>query len=320
VNPDVVAAVARLRVENVLSLRQAAFFDRVARRRLVSIRFEIRALLYVGILCLTSGIGLLVSGHHQEIGPLAIAGAIGLAAAACLLWVIRHSPPFSWAEVASSHLALEYVLLLGLLLFASGLGYVEAQFGLLGPGWAHHLLIVAGVYVLAAYRWDSRIVLGLAVTTLAAWLGISLNLVSLVAHGGGRLRANAVALGVLYVAAAVLSVWLGRKPHFEEVYANAGLFLILGALVSGTLRDEWSWGIWLGALLAAAGVIVWLAFRLGRSLYFAQGVVAAYVGLLRLLFAPFRHEASGLPLLLAALFGIGALTLIFSAHKRMIER
>jgi len=212
------------------------------------------------------------------------------------------------------------VLLLGLLLFASWLGYVEAQFGLLGLAWVHHLLIVGGVYLLAAYRWDSPIVLGLAITTLAAWLGVSLNLVSLVAHGGGRLRANALALGALYVAAAVLSVRLDRKPHFEAIYANAGLFLILGALVSGALRDEWSRGIWLAALLAVAGVIMWLAFHLRRSLYFAQAVLAAYVGLLRLLFAPFRHEASSLPLVLAALLGIGALTVIFSAHKRMIER
>jgi hypothetical protein len=320
VNPDVVAAVARLRAEHVLSARQAAFFDRVAGRRLVSIRLEMRALLYAGILLLTSAVGLLVAGHHQEIGPLAIASAIALAVTACLLWVIRHSPPFAWAEVASSSLAFDYVLLLGLLLFASELGYVEAHFGLLGPGWAHHLLIVGGVSLLAAYRWDSRIVLGLAITTLAAWLGVSSNLVSLIAHGGGRLRANALALGVLYVAAAALSVWLDRKPHFEEVYATAGLFLILGALVSGVLGDGRSWGIWLGALLAAAGAVMWVAFRLGRSLYFAQGVVAAYVGLLRLVFAPFRHEASSLPLVLAALLGIGALAVIFSTHRRMIER
>jgi hypothetical protein len=63
-----------------------------------------------------------------------------------------------------------------------------------------------------------------------------------------------------------------------------------------------------------------LAFRLGRSLYFAQGVLAAYVGLLRLLFAPYGRQASSLPLLLAALLGIGALTLIFAAHRRMTER
>jgi len=159
-NPDVVSAIARLRAENVLSSGQAALFDRVARRQLVSVRFEIRALLYVGVLLLTSGVGLLVTEHHREIGPWAIAGGIGLAAAACLVWVIRKAAPFSWGEVQSPNVAFDYVLLLGLLLFASDLAYVEVQFTVLGPNWAHHLLVVGAVYLVAAYVWDSRTVLG----------------------------------------------------------------------------------------------------------------------------------------------------------------
>ena len=39
-NPDVVSAIARLRRDNVLGNAQATLFDRVARRRLVSVRFE----------------------------------------------------------------------------------------------------------------------------------------------------------------------------------------------------------------------------------------------------------------------------------------
>ncbi len=38
-NPDVVHAIARLRADNVLSGDQATFFDRVARRMLVSVCF-----------------------------------------------------------------------------------------------------------------------------------------------------------------------------------------------------------------------------------------------------------------------------------------
>src|SRR3990172_6790158 len=75
-NPDVVSAIARLRAENILSSGQAALFDRGARRQLVSVRLEIRALLYVGVLLLTSGVGLLVTEHHREIGPWGIAGVL----------------------------------------------------------------------------------------------------------------------------------------------------------------------------------------------------------------------------------------------------
>ena len=321
-NPDVVAAVARLRADNVLSGQQAAFFDRVARRLLVSVRFEIRTLLYIGVLLLTSGVGLLVKEHHQEIGPWVIAVAIGLAAAGCLFWVGRTAAPFSWGEVPSPNVAFDYVLLLGLLLFASDLAYIEVQFTLLGANWAHHLLVVGLVYVVAAYLWDSRTILGLALTTLAAWRGVSVSLASgwVWRSQPNDLRENALVLGVVYVAAASLSVLLRRKPHFEAVFANAGLVLLLGALVSGALDNDTAWDMWLAVLLVTAGVVMWHGFRLDRSLYFAQGVVAGYVGLLRLLFQPFRHTESGIPYLLAALLGLGMIFVIFAAHRRMQER
>ena len=321
-NPDVVAAIARLTSEDVLSTQQAALFNRVARGSLVSIRFEIRALLYIGVLLLTSGIGVLVVELHQRVGPLVIAGAIAVAAGACLLWVVREAPPFSRDEVPPPSVAFDYVLLLGLLLFASDLAYVEAQFTVLGPRWAHHLLVVGVVYLLAAYRYDSRIVLGLALTTLAAWRGVSVSLTSpsLGAGDPATLRVNALALGALYVALAMLAVRLEWKGHFEEVLGNAGLVLLLGALVSGSLTGPSVRAAWLVALLAAAALVMWVSLRLGRSLYFAQGVLAAYVGLVRLLFAPFRLAESGVPYFVAGLLGLGALTLIFRAHRRMSER
>jgi hypothetical protein len=321
-NPDAVGAIARLRRDHVLTDAQAALFDRVARRRLASVRLEIRALLYAGVLLLTAGVGLLVKDHRQELGPWVIAVGITLAVAACLIWATRRAAPFSWGEVPSPNVAFDYVLLLGLLLFASELAYVEVEFALLGPKWPEHLLLVGIVYLVGAYLWDSRTVLGLALTTLAAWRGVSLSLIreSLATVDAGSLRANAVVLGVLYVAAAALSVRAERKAHFEEVFANAGLLLLLGGLVSGVLGDTLSWGLWLAALLAVAGLVMWLSFRLGRPLYFVQGVIAAYVGLLRLLFEPSRYHLSGVPFFLAAILGVGVLALIFAAHRRMSER
>ena len=323
-NPDVVRAIASLKAGDVLSAEQAAFFDRVARRGLVSVRFEIRTLLYVGVLLLTSGVGVLIALHQEEIGPPAIAAGIALAAAGSLIWVARRAAPFSWGEVPSPSVAFDYVLLLGLLLVAADLAYVEVEFTVLGPRWAYHLLIVGVLYLLAAYRWDSRTALGLALASLAAWRGLSVSLVPAMIGPGvaADLRASAIVLGALYVGAAVLSVRLARKPHFEEVFASTGLLLLLGGLLSGVLDDRQAWSAWLVAVLLTAGGVMAVAFRLGRSLYFAVALVAAYIALVRLLFEPFRYgrHADSIPLLLAALLGSAGLAVIFWAHLRMRER
>jgi hypothetical protein len=215
VNPDVVGAIARLRADGVLSPAQAARFDRVARRELVTLRFEIRALLYAGVLLLTGGVGALVAQHQHDIGPLAIAFGIGLAALGCLGWVARRAAAFSWGPVPSAGVAFDYVLLLGLLLAAADLAYVEAQLTLLGPRWPRHLLVVAALDLLAAYRWDSRTALGLALTSLAAWRGLAVGLVPTVLGPGiaADLRASAIGLGVLYLAAAAAYVGYFARPR-----------------------------------------------------------------------------------------------------------
>jgi uncharacterized membrane protein YeaQ/YmgE (transglycosylase-associated protein family) len=62
--------------------------------------------------------------------------------------------------------------------------------------------------------------------------------------------------------------------------------------------------------------------HLARSLYFAAGLVAAYIGLVRLLFEIFRFTRNGssISLLLAALLGSAVLALIFWTHRRMRDR
>src|SRR5215470_9082579 len=66
-NPDVVAGISRLRREKTLSTEQATLFNRVAHRELISVRVEIKTLLYLGVLLLTSSIGIFIVEHHTDI-------------------------------------------------------------------------------------------------------------------------------------------------------------------------------------------------------------------------------------------------------------
>ncbi|HEX2757486.1 MAG TPA: hypothetical protein VHP60_03200, partial [Thermoanaerobaculia bacterium] len=309
-NPDVAAAVERLRGDGVLKDLPANLFGRVARRELVSVRLEVRSALYVGVLLLTTGVGLFVKENHERIGPAAIGFAIGLAAAACLVWAWRRSAPFTWGEAASSHAAFDYVLLLGALLVATDLAYLETQLKLLGPNWPWHLLAVAVFHGFLAYRFDSKMLLSLALAAFAAWRGIAVSLTgtSLGAGDPARLRIEALACGALFVVLGVAAARRQRKAHFEDVYVNAGLLLVFGGLLSGVFGGRGDrWGAWLLALLFVAVAVAAVAFRWKRTLPFALAVVTAYLGLLRPIFEIRVSEA--LPLLLAA--ALAALALFF---------
>ena len=156
-NPDVVDAIERLRERRILSEAQAAPLSRVYRGELVSVEPELRAALYSGVLLLVTGVGLFLKENHERIGPAAIAVILGAAALGCLFYAWRRLPAFSWQSAPSPHVAADYVLLLGVLLAAADLAWIESQFRLLGPYWAYHLLVVSILYLAAAYRFHDLV-------------------------------------------------------------------------------------------------------------------------------------------------------------------
>jgi predicted membrane protein DUF2157 len=297
-NPDVAAAVDRLREDGILTPEQAVLLGRTSRGELVSVRAELRLLHYAGVLAVMAGVGLLVQQNLDRIGPVAIAIGLWTAAILALVWAQRHAPPFSWGESASEHLAFDYILLLGVLLTGAALAYVEVQFTPLGAAWRHHLLLVALLAAALAVRGDSRVVAALALTSFAAWRGVSASpLERAFWSGDGAVRANAIVTGLVFVAVGHALVWLGRKAHFEPVATYTGWVLILGALLSGIDEPDAETAFRAGLVAVGSGLAL-LGFRAGRFALFGMGLVAAYVGLSALV--------------VSAAYGSGALGAIFA--------
>lgn len=293
-NPDVANAIPKLVEAGALPPEGAPRLLRVARGELVSVHGELRALLYLGVLLVTGGVGLLVKENLDRIGPLAIAVALGLAAAVALVWVVRVAPPFSWREVPSPNLGFDYILLLGVLLAAADLAYVEVKFTPLGASWTWHLLIVAALTALAAFRFDSRVVFSLSLSSFAAWRGVS------AARFGADLwwqtenavRWNSIGCGLLFVVLGFLLKRADRKAHFEPLAVTLGWLLILGGLGSG-MWESASWAGWGIALLLVSGGLAAGAYRARRFPLFAFGIVAGYVALSRLALEGLRLETLG---------------------------
>ena len=312
-----IRAVARLEENGVLSPGQAALFARAARRELVPLRLELRLLLTAGVLLILAGVGLLVREQLDRIGPTAIAAAILAASVACLGWTFRRSPPFSRGPVPSPGLAFEAILLLGVLLFGTFLAWVETQFHTLGAGWQHHLLALASLYAAAAFRFDSRAVLSLALTSFAAWRGVDarLTLRTVFERPEEAIRWNSILCGLLFLLAAWALSRLRWKAHFEPVWTNLGLLLLLGGILSGALGTP-EWLGWEALLAIAAALAAAAGWRERRILWFAQGVVALWIGVLRFVFELFRGAGGAF---LASATSLGLVALLVAVHRRFRE-
>ena len=94
--------------------------------------------------------------------------------AICAAFVIRRLQHFPAGQIPSPTAAYDYLLpsfwhrsarLRAALL--------EAQFRFLGPNSRYHLLLYSLIYMAAAYRYSSATVLSLALSSFAAWRGVS---------------------------------------------------------------------------------------------------------------------------------------------------
>jgi hypothetical protein len=276
VNPDVVRAVDDLARRGALSRASAPRLRRAASGSLISVRGELQALLYAGVLLVATGTGLLVKEHYLRIGPLTIAFAIGACAAACLAWTARRAPAFAWSEVPSPDLAFDYVLLLGSLLAAADLAFVEANFTPLGTSWPWHLLIVAIVYGTLALRFDSKTLFSLALTSLAAWRGVRIwvSPAPWDAPMEERFFVEALVCGAAFVLLGTILERADRKAHFEPVATWLGWLLVIGAWTVRACQGgpQVRYEV---ALLLCAALLAWFSFEERRIGLTALGLAAA---------------------------------------------
>jgi len=318
-NQSLLESVGRLRARGTLTDSQAGFFGRIARGELVSVRIELQIALWAGVTLVAAGAGILVKDNLAHLGPVTIGAGIALAAALCLWYVARAAPPFSWGPVASPTLAFDYVLLLGVLLIGTDFAYLETQYKLLGSNWPWHLFLLSLIQLAFAFRYDSRAVLSLSLASFAAWRGVALSFPggALFGRNEAAIRVNALVVGALFLAVGILIERAGRKSHFEPAFGNLGLLLLLGAAVAGVYGGYGHLdALWFPVLVVTAATTVTLSYRARRSDYFAQGVIAAYLGFLRL--AAELHLEVGLFYLVSA-GSFGVLLLILWAHRRFKE-
>ena len=297
----------------ILNGEQAAVLRRIYGRELFSVHWELRLLLYAGILILTTGLGLLVAKHFASIGHVALLAAIALGCAGCFAFCLRRGGGFSAERVPAPDAAYDYVLFLGCLLLGTFQGYLELRYQVLAQHWSGWLLGSGLLYLLCAHYFDNRLVLSLALSTLGAWLGVKTSLLG-AGRWDGALRGNALVFGTLVVAAGAAQVRLGWKRHFLPVHLHLGVNILLAALVSGVGSRVDGPAYLAGLLLVGIGSALY-AQRARRFAFLLYAVLYGYLGVTIFVLERGRWDVEG-TLLYFLITAAALVSALVAFHRR----
>jgi hypothetical protein len=278
---------------------------------LFSVAVELRFALYASVAAIASGVGLLVKNNLDRIGPVALSLALAVVAAACYAHAIR-------ARLGGRPRSLggDYVLLLGALILSADVGYAETQFHWLGDHWSWHLLILAAFHASCAYLFDSRLLLSVALSSLAGWFGIEARLHNLIEGEALSARSGFHALGCAALIAAAREVHqrLAAPRAFEDVYEQFALNIAFwGALALAFMDGTRLVGLGVLGLLATLSIRRGLANR--EESLVVYGVAYPTFGLCVVL-DQLLHDTLATAVLDLGVI-VAAALLLWSLHRRL---
>ncbi len=266
----------RWKETGLISPAQFEAVSPLVRKERFSVFIELNALLFLGVLSLIAGIGWVIQTYFVSVGDAAIISALTLLFFLSFYYCFFRGLPYSSGEVESPNMAFDYVLYAGCLVFALEVGYLETRFNLLRDNWDFYLLVSSLLFFALAYRFDNRLVLSLALSTLAGWFGIRIS--QFVLRYGESLRPYALGYGVLITVVGVWLYRLGIKRHFLETYLHVAANVIFITLLSGIFDTRSTW-FYLGALIIVAAISVFEGVRFRRFAFVAYGTVYGYIGI-----------------------------------------
>lgn len=251
-------------------------------RNYVSVHWEIKTLLYLGVLLLSGGLGILVYKNIDSIGHQAILLFIALVCAACYFYCYKFKLPFSTGKVAAPNSFFDYILLLGCCTFITFIAYLQFRYNLFGNRYGLAGFFPMVVLFFSAYFFDHLGILSMAIVNLAAWLGITvtpLHLLESNDFNSTTIIFTGMTQGILLLFMAWITDVKGIKKHFEFTYANFGTHLTLISCLASMFHFSNTYLLWF--LLLAAMVYFFYAKALKeRSFYFILvTTIYAYTGI-----------------------------------------
>ena len=272
----------RLHQEGLISDASFANIKLKQQHPTLSVHWEIKTLLYLGVLLLSSGLGILVYKNIDTIGHQVILLFIALVCGGCFFYCFKKKKAFSLSQVAAPNSLFDYILLLACCTFIIFIGYLQFHYRLFGNRYGLASFFPMVLLFFSAYYFDHLGVLSMAIVNLAGWVGITVTPVSVLTandFNNSRIIFTGLALGVLLIVLA----WATRnrkvKQHFELTYANFGTHILLISCLAAMFHFDSFYLLWFLLLV----VLVYCFYNKAmadQSFYFILiTTLYAYIGI-----------------------------------------
>ena len=280
-----------------------------------SLHWELKTLLYLGVVLLNIGLGYLIYQNIDTIGHAVIIGLISLICLVCFGYAARNVPSFSLKEVKSPTIYYDYAVLLGCLTFLIVEGYLQYQYTFFGTRYGLAAFIPMLLFFPVAYYFDNRGALSLAIVALGSWVGITVTPLELLNHNdfsSELLIYTGVLLGILLCFIGYLSELKDIKKHFAFTYFNFGCHLFFIAALSGLFNLE-QYLLFIPLIICGIVFFTWYARKTASFYFLLFAIIYGYIALTYLIikvlgqsdadiFAYIFYFIISCPLMLALIF------------------
>ncbi|HOC58329.1 MAG TPA: DUF2157 domain-containing protein [Smithellaceae bacterium] len=308
--------IRKMQSEQKLGEEQAGLLLDLQKKRIFPIHRELRFFLYAGILLVVAGTGLTIKQYFDDLGDVAIISALTLCFVSAFAYCFIKGHPYDSEEVPSPHLFFDYLLFFGCTFFAMDIAYMEMRFSVLGDAWKSYLLLSAVLFFFLSYRFDNRLVLSMALSTLAAWFGFTLSEFQWFLFSE-HCRLYAMAYGTLVFFGGFIFYRLEIKKHFFEIYLNFALHFLCIALITG-VGKYLIFSIYFPALLAACAALAFYATRVSKFSYLLYAIIYGYIGV-SIVVVDFLHRSTLFTLIYFILSSLLVIRGIYKMSRKFRE-
>lgn len=231
-----------LKNDGIITDDECQKIEKYEATKLFSVHWELRTILYAGILLLTSGIGILVYKNIDTIGHQVVLAAIALACIGCFYYCFKNKVSYNNELVENPSPLFDYIALLGSLLFGTFIGYFQYQYHLFGNNIWAATLVTGIVFLAGAYLFDHKGLLSLGITSLASSIGLSITPLQILQSNNfdsKPLTFSALVFGLGLAVMAKVGERERIKAHFGFTYNNFAINLLFCASLACLFMYDW---------------------------------------------------------------------------------